>query len=1375
MQNEERRLIRVFISSPGDVTRERKIARDVIDSLRPEFSRHFDIESVLWEDHPLKVSASFQEGIDAILKTKPIDVAVFILWSRLGTPLHSNIVKADGSNYRSGTEREFDLMYRAWRESGEKRPQILAYARDDRHTFLDQLKNVDEEAEQDARLQRDLAKLFLRERFVDEDGHNVGAYHGYKKPKEFRERLETHLRELFAEFAGEVASTSAWKDLPYRGLQIYDKEHMPIFFGRETEIRRVASMLRKLGQKAANDSETEAFLLLVGASGAGKSSLARAGVANHMERETSGPWHSIFFRYADFVAQDLNPFELLAKLIINAFNQDSSLSLEEFAELLKARPSLAIDSFLTRIEASLDEEHVRLLLIWDQFEELWQLPEVSEEKRSELIGLLRELSKTGRLVVLATIRSDYYGIAQSMIANLPRFDLLTPRPSALRRIISEPARMAGLQFEEHTETKKTLDEQLVDDALGDPLSLPLLQYVLFSLHNRLLPDEETTLRFSDYSDLGGLRGAIGEGANNVFASLPEQAKSALGAILPELVAIKLDSLNDSNHDGEQVERKAIRRWASLQKLRANDEAAQLTDALIEARFLTVSDDKAELAHDSLLTEWPHARKWIADNSRQLALKNRVDEQRKAWDLGQDDSLLLGRGVQLEEGKQLLNLPSEFIEPETRTFVRESISAVRQAMLWQVLKLASIALGVAVLVGFIGYSFNRSTRARGYAQKLVGADAATFRDARRNVSKEVIRNVEDTVKASLDPMESFRARIVLTKEDPDECIPLLLSSFFKDEHKIDVAFLPSLVDAVIESRSQKTFLHLAQKEFESDETTNYARFRAGLCITTIEKAVGTGIDWSADEFRFMESQVEKQPLLDVVQYAKTLAGTPKQLASLVSLPDLRAWQFDAILKDITDDEPLLDELALLVQERSKKANTTEPEDLSARLGRYEKGSISAIALLRLGGVPRLLKAFQALYSKNDGGQILAPDLTTFFLAKLRDRGVSLRTVCNVLEQHDLARQQLKGEDRKAADYVMYLLVLCLGEFEIQDLPREESNKLIKKIEGWYRSDKSSSIHGATGWLLSNWGRDDIRTEIDSQPVNYDGGRQEWFIEKLRYGKNESESMCATFVVFRPATVDIGSLVTDTGAIYDPDEQQYKVHFKKHFAISDRELTWVESDKLSAARDKAKEVNVPQEYLSVGSAYPIVCADWGEATKFCDSLRAPPSENVLYRLFAPRTKFRLPAEAEWERACRSGTSSLFSFGDNPQMLDRFGWHMMNSSGKLQQVGRLRPNARGIFDMHGNVYEWCLDYYHHKYDVEARVNDVLGPTVQPPPKKGKYYGRVTRGGSVRYPSTTARSALRDQTNSTTRIHNLGFRLACTITEPDRNKLESPSTDAE
>ena len=110
MQNEERRLIRVFISSPGDVTRERKIARDVIDSLRPEFSRHFDIESVLWEDHPLKVSASFQEGIDAILKTKPIDVAVFILWSRLGTPLHSNIVKADGSNYRSGTEREFDLM-----------------------------------------------------------------------------------------------------------------------------------------------------------------------------------------------------------------------------------------------------------------------------------------------------------------------------------------------------------------------------------------------------------------------------------------------------------------------------------------------------------------------------------------------------------------------------------------------------------------------------------------------------------------------------------------------------------------------------------------------------------------------------------------------------------------------------------------------------------------------------------------------------------------------------------------------------------------------------------------------------------------------------------------------------------------------------------------------------------------------------------------------------------------------------------------------------------------------------------------------------------------------------------------------------------------
>src|ERR1700677_2105293 len=106
--------IRIFISSPGDVAEEREKAREVIAQLQRRYGTSIILQPVLWEDLPLKSDASFQEGIDLILsKDHGIDIAVFMLWSRLGSPLGAAISKPDGSPYLSGTEREWDLMLRA--------------------------------------------------------------------------------------------------------------------------------------------------------------------------------------------------------------------------------------------------------------------------------------------------------------------------------------------------------------------------------------------------------------------------------------------------------------------------------------------------------------------------------------------------------------------------------------------------------------------------------------------------------------------------------------------------------------------------------------------------------------------------------------------------------------------------------------------------------------------------------------------------------------------------------------------------------------------------------------------------------------------------------------------------------------------------------------------------------------------------------------------------------------------------------------------------------------------------------------------------------------------------------------------------------------
>jgi len=134
------RTIRIFISSPSDVAEERLKAREVIFRLQGRYAGQAELLPVLWEELPLQADMSFQQGIDLVLgQGSGIDIAVFILWSRLGSPLGPLVRKDDGTAYRSGTEREFDLIWQAREQSlaqtGTPRPAILAYTRRDDETW----------------------------------------------------------------------------------------------------------------------------------------------------------------------------------------------------------------------------------------------------------------------------------------------------------------------------------------------------------------------------------------------------------------------------------------------------------------------------------------------------------------------------------------------------------------------------------------------------------------------------------------------------------------------------------------------------------------------------------------------------------------------------------------------------------------------------------------------------------------------------------------------------------------------------------------------------------------------------------------------------------------------------------------------------------------------------------------------------------------------------------------------------------------------------------------------------------------------------------------------------------------------------------------
>ncbi|OHB64073.1 MAG: hypothetical protein A2Y77_12355 [Planctomycetes bacterium RBG_13_62_9] len=167
------------------------------------------------------------------------------------------------------------------------------------------------------------------------------------------------------------------------------------------------------------------------------------------------------------------------------------------------------------------------------------------------------------------------------------------------------------------------------------------------------------------------------------------------------------------------------------------------------------------------------------------------------------------------------------------------------------------------------------------------------------------------------------------------------------------------------------------------------------------------------------------------------------------------------------------------------------------------------------------------------------------------------------------------------------------------------------------------------------------------------------------------------------------------------------------------------------------NNPSYFKDAGREAPVERVSWRDCQAFLNKLcRMEGAADGTYRLLT---------EAEWECACRAGSTSAFCFGDNDSALDEYGWYDGNGGDSTHPVGQKRANAFGLYDMHGNVWEWCQDWY-DAYTGES-LADPLGPPCG--------YDRVNRGGSWRSHAWGCRSALRFRCTPGHRDHFLGLRL--------------------
>jgi formylglycine-generating enzyme required for sulfatase activity len=174
-------------------------------------------------------------------------------------------------------------------------------------------------------------------------------------------------------------------------------------------------------------------------------------------------------------------------------------------------------------------------------------------------------------------------------------------------------------------------------------------------------------------------------------------------------------------------------------------------------------------------------------------------------------------------------------------------------------------------------------------------------------------------------------------------------------------------------------------------------------------------------------------------------------------------------------------------------------------------------------------------------------------------------------------------------------------------------------------------------------------------------------------------------------------------------------------------------VSQAQWQAVMGNNPANFKDCGGNCPVEQVSWDDAQSFINKLN---ESNDGFR-------YRLPTEAEWEYACRAGTT-----GDYAGNLSEMAWFSENSGNKTHAVGGKQPNAWGLADMHGNVWEWCQDWYHETYNGAPTDGSAWL-------SGGEQKSRVVRGGSWGSDATNLRSAYRDNFTPGDRSINLGFRL--------------------
>ncbi len=389
----------------------------------------------------------------------------------------------------------------------------------------------------------------------------------------------------------------------------------------------------------------------------------------------------------------------------------------------------------------------------------------------------------------------------------------------------------------------------------------------------------------------------------------------------------------------------------------------------------------------------------------------------------------------------------------------------------------------------------------------------------------------------------------------------------------------------------------------------------------------------------------------------------------------------------------------------------------------------VTALSLGGVARVEKICKLKAVPRDRAE---------FIGGFSALPGSLKRIADLLKENE-------DPDLRSA------LCAALGTVDLRSRSSEERKAIVAEIARLYQEAKETGVHAAARWTLKKW-EDDLEVDLPAiKKCNSETEQTKWSEHHDWFVNSQEMTMLRIAIASRK--FEMGSKDGE----YDEDPI-HTVHIAE-FWISDREVSVAQFEALTRENEGEEETAANAETLRLHR--PMSSVTWFDAVEFCNKLSDSDQLDQHYyelknevreggRLIAADVTvlggngYRLPTEAEWEYACRAKSTTQFSCGNGETWLHAYA--VLGTVAK--DCGSKMPNGWGLFDMHGNVWEWCWDWYGDDYYRESPEKDPLGPST------GSF--RVYRGGSWIFDAMDSRSAYRYGFDPVLRFSDLGFRLA-------------------